>query len=148
MKKHPCWWCFFRFILQGKLSICLKNFKSFAIVQTHRNKIVCRKEVENDSNTKFHKNLVMELNNAKPNGCNVVVDNLHPMVLLFSKILKNELNKGLQSLYYSRKSITAYKLKLLITFISLIKAFHVNINLKKKLTFHLHGIVKSIYTIF
>jgi len=40
----------------------------------------------------------MELKNANPNGCNVVINNLHPMIF-FSKILKIELNKGLQSLF-------------------------------------------------
>jgi len=33
MKKCPKWWYFFGFILQGKLAICLKNFRSFGIVQ-------------------------------------------------------------------------------------------------------------------
>jgi len=41
----------------------------------------------------------MELENANPNGCNAVIRNLQPMILIFSKILKIELNKGLQSLF-------------------------------------------------
>jgi len=32
------------------------------------------------------------------NGYDVLINNLHPMLLLFSKILKIELNKGLQSI--------------------------------------------------
>jgi len=41
----------------------------------------------------------MELKNTNPNGCNVVINNLHPTILFFQKILKIELNKGLQSLF-------------------------------------------------
>jgi len=41
----------------------------------------------------------MELKNANPNGCNVVINNLHPMFLFFFKILEIELNKGIQSLF-------------------------------------------------
>jgi len=37
----------------------------------------------------------MELKNANPNGCNVVTNNLNS--IFFSKILKIELNKGLQN---------------------------------------------------
>jgi len=33
MKKCPKWWYFFGFILQIKLPTCLKNFRSFEIVQ-------------------------------------------------------------------------------------------------------------------
>jgi len=39
----------------------------------------------------------MELKNANPNGCNDVINNLQPN-FFFPKILKIELNKGLQSL--------------------------------------------------
>jgi len=38
----------------------------------------------------------MELKNASPNGCNVVINNLHPTILFFSKKLKIEINKGFQ----------------------------------------------------
>jgi len=41
----------------------------------------------------------MELKNANFNGCNVVIKNLHLMFVIFYKILKIELNKGLQSLF-------------------------------------------------
>jgi len=41
----------------------------------------------------------MALKNANSNVCNVVINNLHPMILFFQKILKIELNKGLQSLF-------------------------------------------------
>jgi len=41
----------------------------------------------------------MELKNDNPNGFNVVINNLHPMFLFLSKILKIELNKGIQSLF-------------------------------------------------
>jgi len=41
----------------------------------------------------------MELKNANPNGCNVLIKNLHLMFLFFPKILEIELNKGLQSLF-------------------------------------------------
>jgi len=63
----------------------------------------------------------MELKNDNPNGCNVVLKNLHPMALFFPKILKIEQDEGLQSLFESRKSIIAHNLKHLITFDSLIK---------------------------
>jgi len=52
---------------------------------------------EVDSDLKYYiivKNLVMELKNANPNGCNVVSNNLHPIILFSPKILKIELNKG------------------------------------------------------
>jgi len=62
----------------------------------------------------------MELKNANSNSCNVVINNLHPMIF-FQKILKTELNKRLQSLMQSIESIITHKLKLLITSISLIK---------------------------
>jgi len=41
----------------------------------------------------------MELKNANPNGCNVVISNIHLIFLFIPKILKIELNKGLQSLF-------------------------------------------------
>jgi len=41
------------------------------------------------------KNLVMELKNANPNGCNAIINNLHPIIFFFSKILKIESNLGL-----------------------------------------------------
>jgi len=62
----------------------------------------------------------MDLKNANPNGCNVEVNNLHPMIFYPQKILKIELKKRLQSLLSSRESIIALKLKF-ITFISLLK---------------------------
>ena len=40
-------------------------------------------------NTKFVKNLVIELKNSNPNGSNVVINSLHPIIYLFFKILKN-----------------------------------------------------------
>jgi len=33
MKKCPKWWFFFGFIFHGKFFICLKNFRSFGIIQ-------------------------------------------------------------------------------------------------------------------
>jgi len=44
-------------------------------------------------------------------GCNVVLNNVRLMFSFFSKKIKNELNKGLQSLFHSRDSITTYKLQ-------------------------------------
>jgi len=41
----------------------------------------------------------MELKNANPSGCNVVINNVHPMFLLFFQNIKIELSKGLQSLF-------------------------------------------------
>jgi len=42
----------------------------------------------------------MELENDNPNDCNVVINNLHPIFLnFFSKTLKIQLKKGLQSLF-------------------------------------------------
>jgi len=50
-------------------------------------------------NTMIVNNLFIELKNANPNGCNVVINNLHRFLFLFfSKILKIDLNKGFQSL--------------------------------------------------
>jgi len=40
----------------------------------------------------------MELKNAISNGCNVVLNNLHPKFLFVFEILKTDLNEGLQSL--------------------------------------------------
>jgi len=40
----------------------------------------------------------MNWKNANPNDCKAVINNLHPMIF-FSKILKIELNKGIQSLF-------------------------------------------------
>jgi len=40
-------------------------------------------------NTKFVKNLVMELNNTNSNGWNVAINNLNSMILFFSKNLEN-----------------------------------------------------------
>jgi len=31
----------------------------------------------------------MELKNANPNGCNPIINNLHPMTLFFSKNIEN-----------------------------------------------------------
>jgi len=39
-------------------------------------------------NIKFVKNLIIELKNTNPSGCNVVIKNLHPMILFFQKYLK------------------------------------------------------------
>jgi len=39
----------------------------------------------------------MELENAKTNVCNVVINNLHPIILFF--LMKIELNKQLQTLF-------------------------------------------------
>jgi len=47
----------------------------------------------------------MELKNTNSNGCKVAINNLHPMILFFSKLLKIQLNKGLQSLFPSRDSM-------------------------------------------
>jgi len=44
----------------------------------------------------------MKLRNSNPNGCNIVIYNLHPMLFFFPKILKFELNKSLQSLLEQR----------------------------------------------
>jgi len=45
-------------------------------------------------NAKFVKNLILELKNANPNSRNVIINNLHPKILLyFQKYWKlNELN--------------------------------------------------------
>jgi len=80
----------------------------------------------------------MKLKNANPNSWIVVINNLHSMLLFFPKILKIELHQGLQSLFYSRESMTTHKLEVFITFISSIKvewlkAFHVSINLEKQI---------------
>jgi len=50
----------------------------------------------------------MELKITNSNGCNVVINNLYTLYCLFLNILKIELNKGLQSLFQSRDSITRY----------------------------------------
>jgi len=41
----------------------------------------------------------MELKNANPNGHNVIINNLHPIILFFPKILQTKSKKGLQSLF-------------------------------------------------
>jgi len=41
----------------------------------------------------------MELKNANPNDCNVVINNIHPMILFFPKNIEAKVNKGLQSLF-------------------------------------------------
>jgi len=79
----------------------------------------------------------MELKYANSNGYNFVINSLNAMIYFFPKMLKIELNKGLQSLFKSRKSITICKPKLLVTFISLIKMkwfkdFHVYVNLENQ----------------
>jgi len=40
-------------------------------------------------NTKIEKNSFMELKNANSNGYNLVINNLHPMFLIFSKNIEN-----------------------------------------------------------
>jgi len=52
----------------------------------------------------------MELKNSNSNGCNVVINNTHLIIYFFPKILKIELNKGLQSLSSNRDFVTTYKL--------------------------------------
>jgi len=47
-------------------------------------------EVDNDSKCWIVNNLFMELKNINPDGWNVVINNLHPMILFFPKILKIE----------------------------------------------------------
>jgi len=43
----------------------------------------------NDSKYKIIKNLFMELKNDNPNVHNVVINNRHPIILLFSKNIEN-----------------------------------------------------------
>jgi len=43
-------------------------------------------------NTKLLKKLFIELKNAIPNDCNVVINNLHLMFLFYTIFLKIELN--------------------------------------------------------
>jgi len=42
-------------------------------------------------NTKYKivKNLFMEFQNVNPNGHNLVINNLHPIILFFSKNIEN-----------------------------------------------------------
>jgi len=81
----------------------------------------------------------MKLTNANPNGCNVVINTVHPIVLFFiNKKKEIEWNKKLQSLFFSREWRTTHKVELFITFISLMKmkwfnAFHVYINVENQL---------------
>jgi len=49
MKKYPKLWLLFGFILQGKLAICVKKFRSFEIVQDVGKNSKTYKEVENGS---------------------------------------------------------------------------------------------------
>jgi len=44
---------------------------------------------EKDSKYKIVKNLVIELKNANLNGYNVVINNLHTLVLFYSKEFEN-----------------------------------------------------------
>jgi len=55
----------------------------------HIGKNIKQKEVENDSKHKIVKNLVIELKNANPIDCNVVINNLHHVILFFSKLFEN-----------------------------------------------------------
>jgi len=78
----------------------LKMFQNFWNCTTYRKKIVSRRKKENALKTYITKNLeLMELKNANSNGCNIVINNPHPIILFFSKILRIELNEGLQSLF-------------------------------------------------
>jgi len=88
MKKCPKWWCFFGFILQGKLATCLENFRSFGIVQTI-GKNSKWKEIQNNSKYQIDKNLYMEVKNVNPNCCNLVINNSYPMILFFSQNIEN-----------------------------------------------------------
>ena len=70
---------------------------------------------------------------ANLNGCNILINNLHKMKI--PKKLKIEFNKGLQSFWWSKKSITSDKLKQFVTCGSLIKmelfnAFYVYVNVE------------------
>jgi len=73
----------------------------------------------------------MKLKNANPNGCNAVINNLYPLIICFSENIKIEFTKFI----LEQKFHNARKLKLFITFISLIKmewfkAFHTYVNLE------------------
>jgi len=88
----------------------------------------------------------MELKTVIPNDCNVITNNLHP-VFLFFLVLKLSKIKDFK-VYFGvcGESITTYKLKLLITFIWLIKmewfkASHTYINLENQ--FQIFGSWKS-----
>jgi len=129
MKKCQEWWLLFEFILHGKLGKCLKNFRSFGIVQ-HIGKNSKWKEVENDSKYSIANNFFMESKNVNPNGCNVVINNIHLI---------------------SRDSITTHKLAQTKTphnfwFIDpnrMIQSFHVDINLKNQ--FQIFIFFKSVF---
>jgi len=55
----------------------------------YKKKVVNRKKSENDSIYKIVNNLFMELKNANPNGCNVVINNLHLVFLLLIQNIEN-----------------------------------------------------------
>jgi len=61
----------------------LENFQIIWNFTTYREKI------QNDSKYKIVKNLFMDLKNSNPNGCYVVINNLHLVFLLFSKNNEN-----------------------------------------------------------
>jgi len=44
------------------------------------------KEVDYDTKYLIVKKLVMELKNVNPSGCNVIINNLHPMNFFFKNI--------------------------------------------------------------
>jgi len=58
----------------------LKKFQIIWNCTTYRSKIVSRKQEKNDVNYKIVKTLFIELKNANPNGCNVALNNIHPMI--------------------------------------------------------------------
>jgi len=47
------------------------------------------KDVDNDSKYQIVNNLFMGLKNANPNGCNIVINNLHLRFLFFFKNIEN-----------------------------------------------------------
>ena len=63
----------------------------------------------------------MELKNASPNSCNVIVHNLNPKILFFSAISKSELHKRPQRSFQSSESIFADNIEFFITFVFLIR---------------------------
>jgi len=52
---------------------------------TYMKIIVSRKKVENDSKYQIIDNLVMELKNENPNGCNILINHIHTNILFFQK---------------------------------------------------------------
>jgi len=65
----------------GQVGYMLEKIKTIWNCTTYRKKIMSRKKKKMVQNIKLlTKKLIMELKNANYNNCNVVINNLHPII--------------------------------------------------------------------